>query len=107
MCNSIKKIIKAVLRKLLSQNILTAIVWKRGSTAQELAYWGNYAIVKEIIQEWVTGEAKLSWYTQQIRERITPFGRILAFGDGYGMAAEAAIERHDITEVIYFNLAKG
>ncbi len=48
----------------------------------------------------------MSWFTMQIRRRQTPFGRVLAFGDGMGMAVEAAVVRKDTSEIIYFNISR-
>ncbi len=102
----IKKI-KLLLKSLVPKKIRTALAWKIHSTPQTSNYWGNFQIIREIYQKRVTGDPFISWYTWKVRERPRPFGRILAFGDGKGMAVEAGLARNDTHEVIYFNISKG
>lgn len=96
-----------LLKTLIPKKIRTALSWSMHSTPQASSYWANFQVVKEIYQKRVTGSPSLSWYTWKIQERPGPFGRILAFGDGKGMAAEAALARNDTYEVIYFNISRG
>jgi SAM-dependent methyltransferase len=100
------KRIKFLLKTLIPKKIRTALAWSRQSTAEVASYWGNFRIVREIYQKRVTGDASLSWYAWKSRRRPGPFGRVLAFGDGKGMAAEAALMRNDTREVVYFNISK-
>lgn len=81
--------------------------WDETETAASIEYWWNNKIIREIIQKEITGDASLSWYTKTIHDRITPFGRILCFGDGHGMATEAHLTKKDTTEIIYLNISKG
>ncbi len=104
---TIKTFIKKVAPNLLGNLKKTAIVWDVTETADSSEYWWNFPIVRDYILTYVTGNPKLSWYAKQIQDRKTPFGRILAFGDGKGMAAEAHITKADVTEVIYLNIANG
>jgi len=85
----------------------TAQFWDQTDTSVSREYWGNIKAIKKLIQRRITGDVSLSWYTKQIRERKTPFGRILAFGDGHGMAAEAFLTKRDTTEIIYVNISLG
>ncbi len=85
----------------------TADFWNETVTALCSEYWFNFQTIRELITTRLTGSADVTWFTQQILERKTPFGRILAFGDGYGMAAEAIQTRRDTSELVYFNLAAG
>lgn len=101
------KRIRFLLKTLIPKKIRTALAWSIHSTAQASNYWGNFQVTKEIYQKRVTGNPSLSWYTWKIQERSSPFGRVLAFGDGKGMAAEAALVRDNTIEVIYFNISKG
>lgn len=84
----------------------TAWVWDQIETAKASEYWWNFSAVREVNHQRITGDAALSWFTWQIAKREKPFGRILAFGDGKGMAAEAALTRKDVSEVIYMNISK-
>jgi len=95
------------LKPLIPKRILTAMTWNTLNTAQDPAYWWNFPVVREVTLERVTGDPSLSWYTQKVRERSSEFGRTLAFGDGHGMAAEAAVTRRDTREVVYFNISEG
>jgi SAM-dependent methyltransferase len=103
----LNKRIKSLLKSLIPKKIRTALAWSMHSTTQASNYWENFQIVREIYQERITGNPSLSWYTWKVRERSGPFGRVLAFGDGKGMAAEAALARNDTHEVVYFNISKG
>ncbi len=103
----IKKVIKKIVPNLLGSLKKTAIVWDQTDTADSSEYWWNFPIIRDYILNYVTGDSKLSWYTKQIQDRKTPFGRVLAFGDGKGMAAEAHILRKDVSEVVYLNIAGG
>ncbi|MCK5056345.1 MAG: class I SAM-dependent methyltransferase [Candidatus Aminicenantes bacterium] len=85
----------------------TAQFWDQTDTASSIDYWGNNKVIREFIQKEITGDASLSWYTKTIRERPTPFGRILTFGDGHGMGAEAFLTKRDTTEIIYLNISNG
>jgi SAM-dependent methyltransferase len=102
-----KRLLKRFIKPLVPKKIRTALTWNVINTGKEPAYWGNFPIVKEIFQKRVTGDPSLSWYTKQVQKRTSQFGRTLAFGDGNGMAIEAALSRHDTSEVIYFNISKG
>jgi SAM-dependent methyltransferase len=95
------------LKSLIPRKIRTALAWSMHSTPQASSYWANFLLVREIYQKRVTGNPSLSWYTWKIQERASPFGRVLVFGDGKGMAAEAAFVRNDTHEVIYFNISRG
>lgn len=99
--------VKSLLKAFVPKKIRTALAWSIHSTAQASNYWGNFQDVREIYQKRVTGNPSLSWHTWKVRERPSPFGRVLAFGDGKGMAAEAALVRNNTIEVIYFNISKG
>lgn len=99
--------IRFLLKNLIPKKIRTALAWSMHSTAKANNYWGNFQVVKEIYQKRVTGNPSLSWYTWKIKKRESPFGCVLAFGDGKGMAAEAALARNDTQEVVYFNISKG
>jgi SAM-dependent methyltransferase len=82
------------------------VIWDNLETSAASGYWGNFKIVRSLTQKRITGDADLSWYVMQIRKRQTLFGRVLAFGDGKGMAAEAAVFRKDISEIVYFNISE-
>jgi SAM-dependent methyltransferase len=85
----------------------TAQHWDQADTATSTEYWWNFKIVRNFIQKNITGDASLSWYTKRIRERLSPFGRTLAFGDGIGIAAEAYLTKRDTTEIVYLNISTG
>jgi len=97
---------KIVLRPFLSKLRRTAAHWDALETSTIPDYWGNFHIVRTMTQKRITGDAELSWYTWQVHKRQTPFGRVLAFGDGKGMAAEAALVRKDTSEIVYFNISE-
>ncbi|TFG79673.1 MAG: methyltransferase domain-containing protein [Chrysiogenales bacterium] len=103
------KVLPRKLRSYLGSHLLnlrkTAWVWDQIETAKASEYWWNFNAVRAINLKRITGDAALSWYTWQIAKRETPFGRILAFGDGKGMAIEAALTKKDVTEVIYVNIS--
>lgn len=106
----IKYYLILILKKFLSlflKKKKAAIFWDENETSTMVAYWWNNKIIREMIQKRITGEVSLSWYTKKIQERSTPFGRVLCFGDGYGMAAEAYLTKKDATEIIYLNISKG
>lgn len=107
MDGKLKRIAKRMLKPLIPARVLTALTWNRTSTAGEPAYWGNFPEIRRVYLKEITGDPDLSWITMQIRQKRAPFGRTLTFGDGYGMAAEAALTRQDTTEVIYFNISPG
>ena len=98
---------KLLLKTLIPKKIRTSLAWSMHRTPLASSYWANFQVVREIYQKRVTGNPSLSWYTWKIQERESPFGRVLAFGDGKGMAAEAALSRNDTHEVVYFNISKG
>ncbi len=98
--------IKIFIKSLIPKKMRTVLAWSRQSTAEQSSYWGNFRIVREIYQKRATGDPTLSWYTSRAQKRSGPFGRVLAFGDGKGMAAEAALMRNDTQEVVYFNISK-
>jgi SAM-dependent methyltransferase len=85
----------------------SAEYWGENRTAEADNYWWNVLAIRSAIQKRITGDAGLSWYTQQVMERCTPFGRVLAFGDGYGMAAEAWVRKRDVSEIVYINISEG
>jgi len=85
----------------------TSRFWDQTDTALSEVYWWNNKVIREFIQKEITGDARVSWYTRQINDHRKPFGRILTFGDGYGMAAEAFLARGDATEIMYLNISKG
>lgn len=85
----------------------TAHFWDQTDTAISREYWGNIKAIKQLTQKRITGNPSLSWYTKQIRERKNPFGRILTFGDGHGMAAEAFLTKRDTSEIVYINISAG
>ena len=95
------------MRPFLSKLRRTAATWDVVDTGACPEYWGNFQIVRSLTQKRITGDADLSWFTMQVRKRQTPFGRVLAFGDGKGMAAEAAVVRKDTSEIVYFNISQG
>ena len=86
---------------------ITAQCWDESSTAADPTYWWNLPVIRSEIQKRITGNGEVSWYTKEIRERKTPFGRILCFGDGKGMAAEAWQTKRDTKEIIYMNISPG
>jgi len=99
-----------ILKKILfffSDKKRAAKFWDENETAASIEYWWNNKIIREIIQKEITGDVSLSWYTKTIQDRSTPFGRILCFGDGHGMAAEAFLTKKDTTEIINLNISKG
>ncbi len=100
------RILKKILL-LLSDKKKAAKFWDETETAASIKYWWNNKIIRKIIQKEITGDASLSWYTKKIQNRATPFGRVLCFGDGYGMAAEAFLTKRDTTEIVYLNISKG
>lgn len=102
---TLKKLTKFILRLFTSRLHRTAATWDAIETSVAPEYWGNFQVVHELTQKRITGDPNLSWYTMQIKKRVNPFGRVLAFGDGKGMAAEAAIVRKDTTEILYFNIS--
>jgi SAM-dependent methyltransferase len=102
----IRKSIKFALRPFLPKLRRTAATWDVVQTSAAPEYWGNFQIVRSQTQKRITGDAKLSWFSMQVRKRQTPFGRVLAFGDGKGMAVEAAMERRDTSEIVYFNISE-
>ena len=102
----LKRIIKKFLF-LLGPLRRTARFWDRSDTSLSLEYWWNNPVLREFIQRDITGDGDLSWYTQKIRQRRSSFGRILCFGDGYGMAAEAYLSRGDVSEIVYLNISRG
>ncbi len=81
--------------------------WDQADTAASSEYWWNFKVIRGSIQKEITGDACLTWYTKKILDKPTPFGRVLTFGDGYGMAAEALVTRKDTTEIVYLNVSKG
>jgi len=83
----------------------TASVWDQVETAKASEYWWNFAAVRAVNLKRVTGDPGLSWYTWQIAGRQRPFGRVLAFGDGKGMAVEAILTKQDTSEVVYVNIS--
>jgi SAM-dependent methyltransferase len=83
----------------------TSRYWDETDTSLAAEYWMNIETVRNLVRERVTGSSQMTWFTRQVRTRETPFGRVLAFGDGYGMAAEAVQEKRDSTEVISFNIS--
>jgi len=85
----------------------TAAAWNELNTTSDSAYWMHIPGVTELVNRKVNGSPTLAWYTRQVEQRATPFGRVLAFGDGYGMAAEAIQTRRDTTEVVYLNVCPG
>lgn len=107
MVDQLKRIAKRILKPFIPSRVLTALTWNRANTAGEPAYWGNFPAIRHVYLERITGKPELSWYTDQVRKRPTPFGRTLCFGDGHSMAAEAALTRQDTTEVWYFNISPG
>jgi SAM-dependent methyltransferase len=107
---NIKNFARRVLRKLkfLKSSLQkTADCWDNNSTALASEYWWNVQALRRVILEDLTGDSTVSWFTKTIRERPTPFGRILTFGDGHGMAAEAYLTRKDASEIIYLNISPG
>jgi hypothetical protein len=100
------RILKKILF-LLSDKKKAAKFWDETETAASIEYWWNNKIIREIIQKEITGDASLSWHTKIIQDRSTPFGRVLCFGDGHGMAAEAFLTKRDTTEIVYLNISKG
>lgn len=105
MHKTLKKILKFILRPLIPKLRRTAATWDAIQTSIAPEYWGNFKVVRELTQKRITGDTNLSWYTMQIQKRVNPFGRVLAFGDGKGMAAEAAIVRKNTSEIVYFNIS--
>ena len=101
----LKKIAKNLIH--ISDIKKTAKFWNEVDTSLSLEYWWNNKVIRSFIQKNITGDPEISWYTKKIKERKTPFGRILAFGDGYGMAFEAYITRKDTTEIVYLNISEG
>ncbi len=99
------KKLKSFLRRLLPNLKQTASVWDQVETAKASEYWWNFAAVRAVNLKRITGDPGLSWYTWQIARRERPFGRVLAFGDGKGMAAEAALTKKDTSEVVYVNIS--
>lgn len=91
----------------LSDKKKAAKFWDETETAALIEYWWNNKFIREIIQKEITGDASLSWYTKKIQDRSTPFGRVLCFGDGHGMAAEAFLTKRDTIEIVYLNISKG
>jgi len=85
----------------------TARFWDHTDTALSEVYWWNHKVIREFIQKIITGDAQVSWYTSKIRHHRIPFGRVLTFGDGYGMAAEAQLTRRNTTEIINLNISRG
>lgn len=64
-------------------------------------------MVRELVLKRLTGSENLTWFTKQILDRQTPFGRVLTFGDGFGMAGEAFQTKHDTLEIINLNVSSG
>lgn len=105
--NFIIRVLKRVHRIFLSDRHKTAQYWDQSNTAASSEYWGNFKIIREFLQKEVTGDPSQSWYTRQILDRVTPFGRVLTFGDGYGMAVEALLGKRDTKEIVYINISEG
>jgi SAM-dependent methyltransferase len=101
-----KKIIKKLLF-LPGRLKRTARFWDHSDSSLLLEYWWNNTVFREFIQQDVTGDAGLSWYSQKIKQRESEFGRVLCFGDGHGMAAEAFLSRGDLSEICYLNISRG
>jgi len=81
--------------------------WDGVDTATCAEYWGNFPMVRRAINARVAGSPDTTWFTRQILARTGRFGRVLTFGDGYGMAAEAYQRRHDTDEIVYLNVSSG
>lgn len=118
MINYIKKLIPLRIKIYLKQRIRmlfpqlachegTADYWDKNSTADSDSYWWNFSIIRQYVQSRITGNPEQSWYTKVIKNRSNPFGRVLCFGDGWGMASEACHTRWDTQEIVFFNLSRG
>ncbi|HNX98456.1 MAG TPA: class I SAM-dependent methyltransferase, partial [Candidatus Aminicenantes bacterium] len=81
--------------------------WDGVDTATCPEYWGNFPVVRRATNVRVAGSPDTTWFTRRILEREERFGRVLTFGDGYGMAAEAFQRRHDTDEIVYLNVSGG
>ena len=107
----IKPILKRMYRKVFPSKgnglHATADFWDETETALALEYWWNIQTIRELIMKRITGSPELSWFTKKILEKKTPFGRVLTFGDGHGMAAEAFQRKRDTSEIVSINLSSG
>ncbi len=106
-----KNILKRAYRKFFPRKAgglkATAGFWDTTETALAPEYWWNIRTIRDLVHTRLTGSPDLTWFTKQILERTAPFGRVLTFGDGYGMAGEAFQRRRDISEIVSVNLSAG
>ncbi|MCK4761410.1 MAG: class I SAM-dependent methyltransferase [Candidatus Aminicenantes bacterium] len=105
--NFIIRVLKRIFRVFLSDRYKTAQHWDQTDSAASSEYWWNFKIIRGFIQKEITGDAFQTWHQKKISEKPGTFGRVLAFGDGYGMVAEAFIKRKDVKEIVYLNISKG
>jgi SAM-dependent methyltransferase len=103
----LKKIHRKVFPGKFNKLNATADFWDERETALAPEYWWNIQTIRELVLKRITGSPDLSWFTKKILARKTPFGRVLTFGDGHGMAAEAFQRKKDTSEVISINLSAG
>jgi len=101
------RILKKMMKLFLSGQKKTALFWGKIDSSNVSEYWWNFETIRGFIQEKITGDPSRSWHTKMILKKQTPFGRVLTFGDGYGMAVEGFQRGKDTTEIVYLNLSKG